>query len=66
VLREDYVDPRFGMPRDLNGDSLIDDLDHATDYIVLPVHVQIRWRGSFGPRQHDVYTQIALFAKVGG
>lgn len=61
-LREDYIDARLGMPRDLNGDSLIDDLDHADDYIVLPVHVQIRWRGDFGPRVYDLYTQIALFA----
>ena len=54
------------MPRDLNGDSLIDDLNHASDYIVLPVHVQIRWRGSFGPRKYDLYTQIAMFPKVEG
>lgn len=64
VLREDYLDLRFGMPRDLNGDSLIDNVDHSEDYLVLPVHVQIRWRGSFGPRQHDLYTQIALFEKA--
>jgi len=64
TLREDYVDAKLGMPRDLNGDSLIDDLDHSGDYVVLPVHVQIRWRGNFGPRVYDLYTQIALYAKV--
>ena len=62
-LREDYVDERMGMPRDLNGDSLIDELDHADDYTVLPVHVEIEWRGTFGPRRLDLYTQIALLSK---
>jgi hypothetical protein len=33
---------------------------------VLPVHVRISWRGAFGPRHYDLYTQIARFAKVGG
>jgi type II secretory pathway pseudopilin PulG len=66
TLREDFVDARLGLPRDLNGDSLIDDLDHSLDYVVLPVHVRISWRGAFGPRHYDLYTQIARFAKVGG
>ncbi len=60
-LREDYVDARMGMPRDLNGDNFIDDLDHVEDYIVLPVHIEIEWRGRFGPRRLDLYSQIAAF-----
>lgn len=66
TLREDFIDVRLGLPRDLNGDSLIDDLDHAEDYIVLPVHVEVVWRGKFGPRRFSIFTQIASFAKEGG
>ncbi len=42
-LREDVFDLGLGMPRDLNGDGLIDGLDHSGDYVVLPVRVQIEW-----------------------
>ena len=63
LLREDYVDKRMGMPRDLNGDSLIDSYDHSGDYILLPVHISIEWRGDFGPRRFDLYTQIAQFTR---
>lgn len=62
-LREDYQDARMGMPRDLNGDSMIDDQGHNSDYVILPVHVQLRWRGRFGDRVLDLYTQIAAFKK---
>jgi prepilin-type N-terminal cleavage/methylation domain-containing protein len=65
TLREDFVDKALGMPRDLNGDSLVDDCDHASDYVILPVHVSLEWRGDFGPRRFDLYTQIAIFAKEG-
>jgi prepilin-type N-terminal cleavage/methylation domain-containing protein len=66
TLREDFQDKRMGLPRDLNGDSLIDDCDHSQDYIILPVHVEVVWRGQFGPRHYDLYTQLAVLAKEGG
>jgi prepilin-type N-terminal cleavage/methylation domain-containing protein len=66
TLREDFQDARMGLPRDLNGDSLIDDCDHSLDYLILPVHVEIVWRGRFGPRRYDLYTQLAVLAKEGG
>jgi hypothetical protein len=46
-LREDVVLPSLGMPRDLNGDG-IDALDHAGDYLVLPVGIRLEWRGAAG------------------
>jgi hypothetical protein len=55
-LREDVVDGTLGMPRDLNLDGAIDDLDHSADHLVLPVRVRIRWRGVSGDRQLDVET----------
>lgn len=48
VLRENLPDPRFGTPRDLNGDGNVDALDHALDYRVLPVVVRVDWRGAGG------------------
>jgi len=49
-LREDTVDPAFNMPRDLNGDGLVDGQDHADDYVILPVRVRVRWTGASGVR----------------
>ena len=53
-LREDVQDPILGMPRDLNGDGTIDNLNHALDYIVLPVRIRIRWQGVAGDRSLDL------------
>ena len=55
-LREDCVDPSLGMPRDLNGDSMIDGADHARDYIVLPIKIRIEWDGRVGSRSFEVYS----------
>ncbi|MFN0249130.1 MAG: prepilin-type N-terminal cleavage/methylation domain-containing protein, partial [Kofleriaceae bacterium] len=47
-LREDIVNVPLGMPRDLNGDNVIDTLNHAGNYRILPVLVRVRWRGVSG------------------
>lgn len=47
-LRENLNIPELSLPRDLNGDLVIDDLDHAGDYKVLPIQVRIEWTGSSG------------------
>lgn len=57
-LREDLVDQRHGTPRDLNGDNLVDALDHAADYVLLPIAVTVRWRGRFGPREFRMQTVL--------
>ena len=62
-LREDFVDENLGMPRDLNGDSMIDDQDHAEDYLILPVRVRLEWEGVFGERTLDLYTMIGEFRR---
>ena len=58
VLREDLNDARLGLPRDLNGDGLIDNLDHADDYLLLPITVRIEWRGSTGSSQIELHTML--------
>lgn len=58
-LREDKVDAALGMPRDLNGDTFQDALDHAADYRILPVRVRVAWRGVSGPRTLTVETMLS-------
>jgi len=58
-LREDFVDEELGLPRDLNGDSIVDDVDHGDDYLILPVRVELEWMGRFGPRQMSVSVILA-------
>jgi len=57
-LREDFVDPELGTPRDLNGDGAVDALDHRGDYIILPVRISVDWLGVSGPRSTTVTTLL--------
>ena len=49
----------MGMPRDLDGDGVIDALDHSGDYRLLPVLVRVAWRGSSGPAKLEFRTMLA-------
>ena len=60
-LREDSLYDELGMPRDLNADNVVDDLDHSGDYMMLPVVVEARWQGRFGPRRFRVFTLLTEF-----
>ena len=51
-LREDIAG------RDLNGDGVIDGLNHAGDYKILPVTVKIEWKGQRGVRQLEVQSLL--------
>jgi type II secretory pathway pseudopilin PulG len=59
-LREDAFDPELGLPRDLDGDGLVDSGDKAGDYELLPVRVAVEWRGARGDRQYVLSTVLAL------
>jgi len=59
ILREDWNDQPLGMPRDLNGDGVIDALDHSLDYSNLAVRVRIVWWGSSGDREITIFTTFA-------
>jgi len=50
TLREDAVDASLGMPRDLDGDGVVDAADHSGDYVLLPVTIRLDWRGPAGKR----------------
>lgn len=64
VLREDAEDDELSLPRDLNGDAMIDEVDHAGDYIVLPVRVSVEWDGYAGPRRLEMFTMLADLEKL--
>ncbi|MBL8860783.1 MAG: type II secretion system protein [Planctomycetes bacterium] len=60
-LAEDYVDALLGLPRDLNGDGLVDSGDHRADWVILPIEVRLEWspRGSMSAtRDFSLYTMI--------
>jgi hypothetical protein len=53
------VNASLGMPRDLTGDILIDNFDHAADYRILPVRVRVSWTGKSGPRSIELQTLLS-------
>lgn len=57
-LREDLVDPELGLPRDLDGDGVVDGLDHSLDFEILPVRVRIEWSGRTGDRSLELYSSL--------
>jgi len=61
ALREDAVDLALGVPRDLDGNGVIDAADHANDYLLLPVRVVVRWRSAAGPGVAELRTLIANY-----
>jgi len=63
TLREDYSDDDLGLPRDLNGDSILDSEDHSKDYILLPVTIRVEWQGMHGPRTYEVDCMLTDFIK---
>ena len=59
TLFENAVDTVLGMPRDLNLDGAVDAVDHAGDYMILPVRVRVQWMGAAGPRTIELQTQLS-------
>ena len=62
-LREDSNAADLGMPRDLNGDSVLDDVDHSQDYFQIPVCVRARWNGRTGPCKYELYALLVAFRR---
>jgi hypothetical protein len=57
-LREDLDEPLLGMPRDLDGDGLIDAEDHSADYELLPVLLKLQWESPTGLQTVQVATVL--------
>lgn len=58
VLREDFVDPAWAMPRDLTGSGGWDGADHSLDYGLLPVLIRIEWRGGSSSDRVELRTLL--------
>jgi len=58
-VRENMVLPNLGLPRDLNGDAVIDANDHRADFTLLPVGVELRWMCSGRPRLLRINTILS-------
>ncbi|MEM7518092.1 MAG: prepilin-type N-terminal cleavage/methylation domain-containing protein [Planctomycetota bacterium] len=63
-LREDVQDERLGLPRDLNGDNVVDDADHSDGYVILPVRVRLSWQGRQGNRTYELSTMLTEFRRA--
>lgn len=57
-LREDLVDLGLGTPMDLNLDGGQDAVNHAGDYQLLPVRVEVRWWSLSGERTTELVTVL--------
>jgi type II secretory pathway pseudopilin PulG len=62
-LLESVEDEQLCMPRDLNGDMVIDGEDHTQDHIILPVRVVVRWKARSGVRSLELHTMLADMEK---
>jgi hypothetical protein len=58
VLREDLDLPALGMPRDLNGDGVIDAGDHSGDFELLPALLTLEWTGPSGLQRVQLATLL--------
>jgi len=62
VLRENTVDTKLGMPRDLSGDGVVSNVaDYSTTYVVLPVRVRVAWEGAGGPAAVELRTLLGNY-----
>ena len=50
---------RMGFPRDLDGDGLANNVDVSTNYLLLPVKVEVQWTSFRGPQTRAFYCFIA-------
>lgn len=63
-LREDVDDDNLGMPRDLNADGVVDNLNHAADCVLMPVRIRVEWimHGSKDTRRSfEMYTMFGRY-----
>jgi len=64
TLNESVTDVSLGMPHDLDGDGLIDNADHSTNAIILPVRVELEWASRSGRQGKRKLTFYDMFARL--
>lgn len=65
-VREDIGHQILGLPRDLDGNSVVDDVDHYENYAILPVLIRVRWKGAYGPRELRFFSSLTEMKQLGG
>ena len=63
-LREDLNDPDLCLPRDLNGDGVVDGLNHASDRILLPLRLRLVWKSHSGQSNQRTFTLFGMLADL--
>jgi prepilin-type N-terminal cleavage/methylation domain-containing protein len=58
LLLESVELAALGLPRDLNGDAIVDEEDHSDDWVVLPVLVRVQWQGLGGSKEFSLATML--------
>ena len=63
-LREDTVQPELGLPRDLNGDGVVDKFDHRSDYVLIPIQIVVEWDGFMGPQRFQMASMLVDLTRI--
>jgi hypothetical protein len=63
-LYENVSSAALGMPRDLDGDGLIDGANKASTYVLLPFQITVSWRGSYGTASYTL--NVLLTDRIAG
>jgi len=63
-LRENLVDLDLCLPRDLNGDGVVDGLNHAEDRILLPLRLRLTWKSHTGQSNQRTFTLFGMLADL--
>lgn len=64
ALVENVQDVPLGMPHDLDGDGVVDGMDHSADAIILPVRIQLEWASRSGRRGKRSMAFYDMFARL--
>ena len=64
ALREDVQNKALGLPRDLNGDGVVDRLDHSRDYVLMPIQVIVEWDGFAGPQTLPMASMLVDMTRI--
>lgn len=49
----------LGLPRDLDGDGVASTTDVTSDYLLLPIKIEVSWTNVKGPRSESLYMLLA-------
>lgn len=60
LIDETAIDPRFGLPMDLNSDGIADSTDVSANFTLLPIVVTVTWLSGMDGRQRSYEVNYVL------